>query len=162
MQLIRRSPLSKLQIYWRLGPVFVSFRPFNFTCVFVRGGGKLYEGPFWEKWRGAATVKQTSLKSLWNFKCWAQTETDVKFQNKLSRFISRLFLPNSTVSLFLSQTLWQCKPVLVPTNLCYAFTCTLNMEAGSSSEIYGDFRRTTRRYIREDRSIHNHRWKPQI
>jgi hypothetical protein len=77
------SLLSNLQTYWRLrtlGPQFAAFRSFNFMCVFVGGGGLFrgrWEGPLWEKRMGGGGgchLKQTSLKSLRNFKCWAHKQ----------------------------------------------------------------------------------------
>jgi hypothetical protein len=38
-----------------------------------------------------------------------------------------------------------------------AYYSTLNMESICSPEMSVDFQRTTRRYITEDRSLHNHR-----
>jgi hypothetical protein len=39
---------------------------------------------------------------------------------------------------------------------CLAYSSTLKMEATCSSETSADFQRTTRRYISEDRTVHNH------
>jgi hypothetical protein len=40
---------------------------------------------------------------------------------------------------------------------CLSYSSTLKMEVTCSSETSVDFRRTTRRYIPEDRALHNHR-----
>jgi hypothetical protein len=40
---------------------------------------------------------------------------------------------------------------------CLAYSSTLKMEATCSSETSVDFQRTTRRYIPEDKTLHNHR-----
>jgi hypothetical protein len=40
---------------------------------------------------------------------------------------------------------------------CLAYSSTLKMEARCFSETSVDFQRTTRRYIPEDRTLHNHR-----
>jgi hypothetical protein len=40
---------------------------------------------------------------------------------------------------------------------CMTYSSTLKMEAICSSEMSVDFQRATRRYIPEDRNLHNHR-----
>jgi hypothetical protein len=106
----------------------------------LRGGGSFYSVDLGKAPGEGAAV--TGEQSLWNVRCWAHKQetaiaTDVKFRNKLSRFIWRLFLSNSAwFPLFLFQTLWKRKLVSLPNNLRCAFTSTRNMETESSSETF--------------------------
>jgi hypothetical protein len=63
-----------------------------------------------------------------------------------------------------------CLPPAFTLVSCLAYPSNLKMEATCSSQTSVDFQRTTRRYIPEDRTLHNHRcenlkyyslWTPQ-
>jgi hypothetical protein len=52
-----------------------------------------------------------------------------------------------------------CLPPAFTLVSCSAYSSTLKMEAVYYSETSVDFQRTTRRYIPEDGTLHNHRCK---
>jgi hypothetical protein len=66
----------------------------------------------------------------------------------------RLHLQSRRISRAKNQREIRCQAELAS---CSAYSSTMKMEAIFSSETSGDFQRTTRRYIPEDRALHNHR-----
>jgi hypothetical protein len=82
--------------------------------------------------------------------------TPCETQPTFWRVTCRLHLQSRSISQARNQreSRWQAELCLIS---CLAYASNLKIEATCSSETSVDFERTTRRYIPEDKTLHNHR-----